>query len=928
MIKQYLIFLIATTSTSISLLSGHSHIVGEGGSESQSFSFPLSCYAYHPRSGILFTAAGTSLSDQAASHSVSFTNPEDNITRPLTGDEKLIVNHEKEQANPLRGAPIRCLHTLDTYPVVVTETDPSSVHVIMPVGTMRYLSARIQDKNPVDIVALTSLNRISEEGSILLMSGCVVYALIKPAQDTLGSEGTSIAVLPIAQKNAQDKNLYMVHALTIPLDTKTLWSRNKSVTSCTSPIIIHCAPEWSRQTTSSRVESALFVGTIATSDDTHEGGAHSIVVSKVTTEQTSALEKLLPDTCVSSDSIIATDRPYTSVYAHHIKTMRTTTGLSYLVVVGGVGDKGSTKQSVYALPAIPTTGKLAHVHAPLVSHYTAAGKDALLLSREFTAEPTTPADLYTAESPEAQVGAGPAHAPITSLHTSGDAIFITTAQAGNGEAPGLWHSQAICDTQGKIVCWTPWRRAGGPHAVQPLFGCAVDAYSGNLLYMTGSDDHHITNIYRTTWSQQGSLAFLVNSTFTPEDGGLRTITSWKDTLGESLLIAAQRNRILIAKTEECSPLGIRQPRATYKHPHVSTDGSLGEIPITADHIICSGGDLDRIGAIKTVAVIYHQQHFWIAAGGEWGVALLGHKDGTGIMRNEYGALDRDHNLVWKKIETAHPTLLQGAHKLCTDGQSCYVMTRTHLTKFPLTQATLAAGSQTPLSVLAQAKTTSCKGLFTDCVVLPPCIILATSNGLLRTGTGYSCLTAHSMKSMHWTEVPLGDRSGPLTQLTLQGPVYLNPESFRADCYVLNSEAVRNITKLYRLALVHDGPLVTDTTVSAYHDELAKEKATAFLTKDTYETTTATDGSVLLFGTHRSSRTNARLVSVPPVWHQWPYTQDHTFNRLLVTGRRSEFSRAGRVLVSHDASNSIYAIARDIASGAWLIPGDRGLISNE
>ena len=147
----------------------------------------------------------------------------------------------------------------------------------------------------------------------------------------------------------------------------------------------------------------------------------------------------------------------------------------YLVVVGGTGTSDDLNSRVFALPLVdniktqlynpiaPVTstnikpsihGTLANVKSSPVTIF-GAGSPASFQARVFNEPATTPDQLYSMNSPAAAVG-GQAQlpGPITDITVRGDAIFVSTQEGGQGMQPGIFYSQALFDTEGRISGWT------------------------------------------------------------------------------------------------------------------------------------------------------------------------------------------------------------------------------------------------------------------------------------------------------------------------------------------------------------------------------------------------------------------------------------------------------------------------------------------
>jgi hypothetical protein len=166
-----------------------------------------------------------------------------------------------------------------------------------------------------------------------------------------------------------------------------------------------------------------------------------------------------------------------SLSYHNLGVMHTSagptpgTGYAYLIVNGGNGARaGSTPiagaqfvgNRVWAVPLVVNPTNSAGV---IVANNI--GRFASVRSGDFSKVAAAATDLYLTTSKAAEVGDGPLPIPNnvapTQMWVDGDAVYcsigITKSNtAGTVATPGIYCSQAIFDSGGKVAQWTSWAK--------------------------------------------------------------------------------------------------------------------------------------------------------------------------------------------------------------------------------------------------------------------------------------------------------------------------------------------------------------------------------------------------------------------------------------------------------------------------------------
>ncbi len=200
-------------------------------------------------------------------------------------------------------------------------------------------------------------------------------------------------------------------------------------------------------------------------------------------------------------------------------------------------------------------GTLAHSELPCLLAFNDA-KSHLFLGRHFVSRPTSNQDISTADSRAARVGYGPFEpGPIADIAIKDDAVYATVLQPYPGHEAGVYHSQAIFGYEGKIACWTAWKKIdGGATDIQEYF---VDRRTGNHLMVASHDKS--AHVERATWQSYGfnGLIEKVNEKLLDSDGIQDMCVQklpWVIVSSNRLLVAADNEIIKEKSMGQIAPL--------------------------------------------------------------------------------------------------------------------------------------------------------------------------------------------------------------------------------------------------------------------------------------------------------------------------------------------------------------------------------------
>ncbi len=201
--------------------------------------------------------------------------------------------------------------------------------------------------------------------------------------------------------------------------------------------------------------------------------------------------------------------------AYMLRVMHCSTGPSYLIVNGDATNYTNTAQAPFVIPAFyapyNTVYALPLVDTPIdnpVAHGTLADYTQPLIHGRFTTPATLPGQIYLSTDAPAVVGGGPLPIEKTTepwdMQVIDDAVYISVGGGANSlNDHGLFYSEAMFDTTGKIVRWTPWSKKAFPDYAfcDGISFFAVDAVTSRIWAVDGGTRE---TVLMTAWDRGGA----------------------------------------------------------------------------------------------------------------------------------------------------------------------------------------------------------------------------------------------------------------------------------------------------------------------------------------------------------------------------------------------------------------------------------------
>ncbi len=675
----------------------------------------------------------------------------------------------------------------------------------------------------------------------------------------------------------------------------------------------------------------LYIATQVTAGAGDQAGARAIVVAS-TANGHLQFQKLAPDSAFDTDNrIIGKKGPGSITNIYKVRTMQTRTYLRYLIVVGGNGDDPALEQSVFALPLVDKmiritdndkkvlfvssldNGTLARVDADPVTNFGDVPPHRFE-GRMYATPAQQPSDLYTMSSPQARVGGqATLPGPISEIEVSAEAVFVscTSSDSLNQEqlAEGIFYSQPVFDTEGRIGGWTDWHRVA--HSSAPVTGFGYDP--SGIFWQIRQSSATTTEIYRSKWTDgTDELSKFVMRFVNKEKGGIQglfdlpyTTYGFSTDVNErlSVQVLTSYKKVILLQTGKTQN-GLFSSFEDFHDVFVRTDGMLRGFE-KASSLVLSGGVLDTLGPISSAAVLSDGVTGWFVVGGAGGIAILADAQGLGWDAQQglqSGFKGLSPLAEWKLVSTT-----PFVRKLLVQDGQLFALSQGKLERFALSAEALVQGSVSSV-VLSELSPDQKKSLasYSDFSLKGPLAIIATSFGLIRSGNGTDVRTATALP---WLAVPLPESVGSLTN---PGPVsrlyaiQTSDGDALDNLYVLNGYVGLNQALIYRLVVSLENGIVTDSSVLLFPDYILKDTQTFFTNIGEYRDYVVTDGAFIALS--RSS-----LDCSPPL-----------LELLSPALKSGQSARSRAPFIAMPGKGTIGLLVRSSSSGAWMVPGDFGV----
>lgn len=876
--------------------------------------------------------------------------------------EKIVLNKEPDQPNPLLSNRIKLFDIMNKSPLIVMEGLPASLCLIenlaIDASQTMVITPTLNDANgnPSDgIIAMTSGFTGIKDFDLSMY----VFAAVKKQGGDFGQDGSGIAVIkydknviketttePDGTEKETERKEYFLNILNaqsgeshgnraVELNNKLI-SINNGVGFVEANIIDLC---WNPY-----VERLYIALHVKNSDScASDQGSMALLIGRLDENERLCLDPIAADSIfVGNNAMVGACGP-NQVSLHKLRSIITTTGFPYLLVVGGVGHPEQTSKMVYALPltdrslnrnrneimADPLHGTIANTLEFPRNVYAANKRGPKLIGRAISNPAQTIYEMPIDSDRATCVGAS-VELPntITDCIVVGDAVYVTVAQGGAQQHPGIFHSQPIFDGMGKIAAWTPWQRIAGIQEGVKTAYIASDQYflsylrsqAPELVCQVSMDISRSKNLLNNEMS--GDLSDLIENIF-KQDGGVQGLFDFSSRTpglsGDrkvSMLVASGYKKIVLIESGSDDNDGTfnayqenfiddlvlcDQGIIPEQLQQMQSDGK--RIPRV---LVITGGVLEELGAITCATIIHDSEQAWLVVGGVRGIGVLAHKDGTGWSLKKGllpGFAGIDQEMSFKKFGT-----YSFVKKIVSNEGSLYIVSKAGFERVSLTSDALVSGKAEG-TILARSENV---GALLDIGVSGPLTLLATSRGLWVNGNQTDCRYSKDAATMQWTLIDLPYSLGPVYNLffvTSNGQS--NGFGHKGQVYISSGSLRDNETEIYRLycddVYIHG---VTEKSVQLVPDQKYITGPCPLFALNSFRDFFVTDGVH-----HFSAR--SRQMNERPFLHE-----------LSLQNIKSPLVREPIMydVPLHVKKNikTITAVVQNSATGNWLIAGDFGL----
>ncbi|MFC1894338.1 hypothetical protein ACFLYH_00125 [Candidatus Dependentiae bacterium] len=662
----------------------------------------------------------------------------------------------------------------------------------------------------------------------------------------------------------------------------------------------------------------LFIGLIGVerTNANAAGGAISILVGRIENNV------LIVEPCVALNAALFTantnefvlgfyrDNPVVSKsFAYKLRTMHTSTGYSYLIVNGGITNL-NIKNRFYALPLIKGGDVIANI-----------GK--IANKNDFSIVPANAAEMSKSTDDAVEIG-------VTDLITQtrnvqdmfivGDSVYVCLAEnrAANEEA-GIFRSTAIFDNDGKIRAWSTWQRVMGN--TDKVYGAGLDATAGNYWYLT---DNVAPAPFRNTvkvtqWGKSeavdglmgNGLVEILNEEFKQENGGVHQIFNFDEmtpsiTRDEnnkqyriSMMVATGLEKIAIIKTGSGNPF-------TPENQFIKEAGD----PNRNVYVWDNDNALKDIGPIccAELSRVENVDYGFLFVGGYGGFGVLRGVGGDGWNGRTDIAEEVDFPTIsgwtFKELKKTDGTAFSQVRKIvCHKRGYLYVINTERIYRLDIHPDKFKDVEADPLD---EKNITPPPGVLLDMYLFyytnnDTRLVVATTKGLFYSDT---ISDDDEDKNPNWTKIQLNSGSylsSPVSHLSFvsqQKGGYTD----NGNLYAVSADLSFNLSNIYRFNVlggnIHSIPEVVGTDY--------------FYTIGELRTNFLTDGT---FGFNLLSKHLGK---------------SEFLRKINISSDQSNMRRNENV-IDLDLKTNAYnvgVIAKNSASGAWIVPGDWGIRVND
>lgn len=752
-----------------------------------------------------------------------------------TAPAKINLNLKADQVNPINGAKISLLGLISKYPVAVKAGQDNLIYIYNEGGGL-LATPQLNDSN--NQVSSKIIKFATADNGAL--TGSAIFAAVKNNKDQLfGSNGSGIAFITLENKVIQketkrvtcqkkdcDKcikfkkeNEIVIRQVKVfnadPEDKTTKENKAAPFTGSINAIKINNNAEIISDIIDMYWDEALsrlYIALQVRSNSNANSGARAIVSCRVINGKIFFDPIVSNSAILGNDQIIGTAQSNQDVSILKVRTMHTSTLLSYLIVEGGNGAASNVANQLYALPLVDKSQEKINLaldtkHGTL-AQYNQDPKEYFnnnfFVGRAFINPAATSDDLLTANNIAAKIGNGPVPLDngksITDMFVIGDSVYVTTADNFNlTTQPGVFYSEPIFDNLGRIAAWTNWKRFA---TEKKVFAGAFDVWTGQFWYLTSSASNKINILNRTDWQtdEKNEVQKTINSEFVGI-GGIQGLFEFPE---NKLLVATGFEKVALIESQNMLNLKMFEDKT-----------------------------LNEVGNIVAATFVQNKNNNWLVVGGTNGLAIQ--------YNNSFKVIGN-----YKFIK-----------KLYFDGKFLYVLTDKTFDRIELTAKSIKTDKLNIVTLAnIENKIFNPTVTFSDFIVSGKLALLGTSIGLFRIGNAKDVTKIKNQIDSNWVQIDVSGSVGPILKIYM-----LNSKYNISQLYVLSGYIGFYQSKLNRL-FVDLSNNISNETIKPVNDMFIKNELSSFYDFENFKDGVLQIGSTILNFNSKDLNVDTALKSTP------------------------------------------------------------------
>lgn len=876
----------------------------KGNAKNSTFDFNIGATAYNPKWSLYFTSCNKDI--EKNSYALAYAGiPGTRVpgSKDINfGDkffplapEKVTLNGEQDQDNPLFGAKIRLLNLIGNNLAVVKEDEPNVIYFLdISRGP---LDIRIFTLNYLKNLEVFSLGT-SATGSDNVNQENLLFAAISD-KESLDKNKFSLAVLTrgfvkekIKDEETQEEKektslaglVQVASAVEIYKDSPFL-----KINSSVSYIKKDLDFEWMlfKSPLDLRIVEALYVAFKLKSGDDKASGAKAVAIGGFSNDKNKQLNliSIAPDSAFNDQGQIVGGTNNKTFNISKVKSIITSTHLPYLIVV-------KDKNKVFSLPIVNDTslkggfGQLANVNANPVDKFSGSGR---FIARTFSQPAISPQDLYTENSVQAKVGgAVKLYGTINEIQASNDTVYVSVNSKNKNKKSGIFYSRALLEANGKIKQWTDWKRASSID--QDIKNFAIDLESSNVWSICANDKKTVN---KTFWSNGSTnIEKSISQFFPKEKGGVFSVFALPYKTIENKTIDNTESLVLATGINKVAFLELSSYDSVLKSDNISD-------LITFDNL--------NIGSIISAEIISSNNYNYLLVAGSKGLSILSDPSGRGWPIGEVPTKNLIKSMNFKKISD-----LNNIIKLSSVDNNLFVLTPRELNNFIFNQDKIV--SKKTIAKPQLRAISRVKSYFTGLIATPKALFIGSTSGLI----------IYDFNKFKYLNLPegVGSETGiatPVSKLYAYTSTGFDKDLINnGNLYVINGYKAWQRSQIYRFQ-------VNNSNLIPIKDLYVKDCSTLFIDLGSYYNSYWCDGAQTYL---TKSKTNRLTFDHSGNRYQRDQLKPmvYMFRPEIKSSQREVFYKAKSPTLNIDDYNTIGSIVKS-CSGKTIVCGDFGIRFN-